>query len=359
MNLNDFDKKQINALKYPLISNLQKSIRRGLTQDAINTWNVLKTNNTTRSHCLMRLAVIAVEDIGYGRSSVVNEFLSSEIKKKVIEERGGDEYIEKIIISMCRAIKDDLCTQLYFIVNNPTIVREFFNRWCFIEDEKALAEIYLSPKKTIIDRAIAFNTLLGFKKIKNPNIMQYQGQNFNLKIDDQNELLSFITELHQSMGLNEQVNDIFLKSYVYHKEPFVYNYPLAYSEYQKVYGGLEINDFINKDNYKDEVIHNAVEDYYVDFYGFNLLAGAMDSHTSIGKASIAELNNSFIRSSPDKVGASLFRVNGGVRDKTLARRLSVRDILGLDSVEPEIDSIVRRHISDYAQIVQKNINRQI
>ena len=252
MNLNDFDKKQINALKYPLISNLQKSIRRGLTQDAINTWNVLKTNNTTRSHCLMRLAVIAVEDIGYGRSSVVKEFLSSEIKKKVIEERGGDEYIEKIIISMCRAIKDDLCTQLNSIVNNQAIVWGFFNRWCFIEDEKALAEIYLSPKKTIIDRAIAFNTLLGFKKIKNPNIMQYQGQNFNLKIDNQDELFSFITELHQSMGLNEQVNDIFLKSYVYHKEPFVYNYPLAYSEYQKVYGGLEINDFINKDNYKDE-----------------------------------------------------------------------------------------------------------
>ena len=77
--------------KWLLVSCLQKSVRKGFVDLAIDYAS--KLYDLERSYLVYRLSIIAVEDVGLGNLSLVNEFMDTEIKKANIEDKGGKQYV--------------------------------------------------------------------------------------------------------------------------------------------------------------------------------------------------------------------------------------------------------------------------
>lgn len=305
-----------------IISNLQKAIRRGYVNNAIETWGVLKHSN--RGHALMRLATISVEDIGYGRSSLVREFLSTEIKKAEIEKRGGDDdYVEKIIISMCKSPKDNLCSQLVSENNNSESIINFFNEFQGLDSLNKLADIYKNSSDTV-SRSIAMNLMIGNKKVKNDKLSSISESHFNNEYNE-DERMDLIRLVNQDIGVPDDVQDVFEKSYKYHRESNVYNYPLVYSIYNKIYDGLEVNEFITAENHKEELIRETTEDYYVKIRDLNVLASSVDYHTSLGKSIIDQIIRENKKFSPDSIKEAIFKAKGGFKSTTLSRKIIIRE----------------------------------
>ncbi len=90
--------------KYLALSCFQKCIRRGETNLAQQY--AKRLYEIDQSHFLMRLGVCLIEDVSFGNIDLVHEYLSTEIKKKLIEEKGGLQFILNLVEKACNSPKD-------------------------------------------------------------------------------------------------------------------------------------------------------------------------------------------------------------------------------------------------------------
>ena len=147
--------------KWLLVSCLQKSIRKGHLNLALNYADELY--EIEKAYLLYRLSIIAVEDIGLGNIDVVHNFLETEIKKKIIEERGGKPYVMQVVHDLTLANKDRSACDL-------TYLSSFYENEIKTIEKEELENVFINSKECLVRRVIAGWEVLGSNKQKNPFI---------------------------------------------------------------------------------------------------------------------------------------------------------------------------------------------
>lgn len=215
--------------KWLLVSSLQKSVRRGLSNEAANLWEVSK--HLDKFYVCYRTSIMAIEDIGLGNPQLVHDFLSTSLKKANLSEKGGDEYIKNIIIGLAQSIKDRTACDTTWLSNKVTIENV---------DNNILIEKYTDSQLDIVQRALAGWLLTGTKKIKHAIIDEH---------DSVSNIEQFI-EINRQLGVEEKILEVVSASYSYHKEPHIFAYPLLSlalkNENDKKLGNYATGDFFEK-----------------------------------------------------------------------------------------------------------------
>ncbi len=199
--------------KWLLVSCLQKSIRKGFKDLAQHYAE--KLYDSERSYLVYRLSMIAIEDIGLGNIDLVHNFLSTEIRKANIEERGGKDYIMGIVAELASSIKDrsacDVVALTYLDKNNLNIA-----------NGKNFEEIFIDDSFSIVSRVLAGWEILGAKKLFNPLVSNIE----------KNDLERFL-DLNAKIIKNEKILDIMRFAHQIHREPHFISIGLLYCIYDK------------------------------------------------------------------------------------------------------------------------------
>lgn len=286
--------------KWLLVSSLQKSVRRGLSNEAANLWEVSK--HLDKFYVCYRTSIMAIEDIGLGNPQLVHDFLSTSLKKANLLEKGGDEYIKNIIIGLAQSIKDRTACDTTWLSNKVTIENV---------DNNILIEKYTDSQLDIVQRALAGWLLTGTKKIKHAIIDEH---------DSVSNIEQFI-EINRQLGVEEKILEVVSASYSYHKEPHIFAYPLLSlalkNENDKKLGSYATGDFFEK----------KIETPIYYHYGIPILYSAVDGHTSEGKKVLEKVRkqkniNSIIGLFPEDMQMyflkhALFKAEGQVVNKRL------------------------------------------
>lgn len=242
--------------KWLLVSSLQKSVRRGLSQEAGILWDVAKEIN--KFYVSYRASIMAIEDVGLGNPTLVHDFLSTSLKKANLQEKGGDAYVRQVIMDLANSVKDRTAcdsTWLAGKITPPSL------------EETKLIEYYQDEQLDLIERVLAGWLLTGTKKIKHGVILD----------KDNESNLELFTQLNQQLGVKEDFIQVVTASYSYHKEPHIFAYPLLSialnNEKDKKLGVYTTGDSFSK-NFETPIY---------DFEGIPILMSAVDGHTSEGK----------------------------------------------------------------------------
>lgn len=249
--------KNHNEDKWLLVSCLQKSIRKGFCDLALNYAD--KLYEIERSYLVYRLSVIAIEDIGLGNVDLIHDFLSTEIKKANIEERGGKDYIMKIVESLSLSGKDrsacDLVSLAYFYQEKTNINKKF-------------EEVFLDNNDPLVNRVLAGWEILGAQKLKNPLVKNIEN----------NDLEKFL-ELNSQITSNKKILEIIKFCHTIHREPHFISFGILASVYEKEKAQkMKIGNFTTGDIVEKKYPLNLVHDKW--------LIDGVDWHTKEGKSAI-------------------------------------------------------------------------
>lgn len=242
--------------KWLLVSSLQKSVRRGLAKEAGLLWDVASLID--KFYVSYRASIMAIEDVGLGNSPLVHDFLSTSLKKANIQEKGGDEYIRKVIMDLANSVKDRTACDLTWL--SGKVIPNSLNK-------DQLIHCYKDESLELTERVLAGWLLTGTKKIKH-----------GLISDKDNESdIELFTKINQQLGVKENILEVVTASYTYHKEPHIFAYPLLSlmldNEKNKKLGAYTTGDSFSK-NFDTPIY---------DFQGIPILMSAVDGHTSEGK----------------------------------------------------------------------------
>lgn len=255
----DYIKSNLESLKnnrWLLVSSLQKSVRRGLANEAAILWDVAK--ELDKFHVMYRASIIAIEDVGLGNPDLVHDFLSTSLKKANLLEKGGDNYVRQVIIDLANSVKDRTACDATWLAGKltpPDI------------DNESLINYYKDNQLDIIERSLAGWLLTGTKKIKHGLIHDK---------DEISNLEDFI-KINQDLGLDDKTLEVVKASYGYHKEPHIFAYPLLSLAFKNEQG-RKLGSFTTGDSFG--------KDFETPIYyhrGIPILMSAVDGHTSEGK----------------------------------------------------------------------------
>lgn len=276
--------------KWLLVSCLQKSIRKGFSDLAVSYADQLY--EIERSYLLYRLSIIAVEDVGLGNPQLVDEFLSTEIKKANIEEKGGKDYILSITEKLAVSGKDRSACDLTVLASSIAPSFSF-------DDSES---VFLDNNKDIVDRMLAGWNILGAKKNTN-----------NLVINKEDNVESFLS-LNKHLITDERILNIIKNGYKIHREPHFMAMGLLKNQL-----ALEEGKVISKFKTGDFFSRNFDKTFIDNFW----LIDGVDWHTKEGKTAIYEFCNSstetikYLKSIktpyniiPNVIGTLLFRAVG-------------------------------------------------
>ncbi len=259
------NKEKLKSNKWLLVSSLQKSIRRGFFEDAKIIWDVVK--ELDKFHATYRTSIIAIEDIGLGNENLVHDFLSTSLKKANLSEKGGDDYIKKIIEDLALSTKDRSACDATWLASKLDWSKSFSNDF--------LKEFYKDESNDFIERVLAGWLLVGTKKIKH---------NFISERDEISNIEDFI-ELNRIMGVDEKTLEVVSASYPYQKEPHIFAYPLLKIKLEKE-KGMTLGKYITGDSFSKKIN----KDIYWN-HGIPILYAAVDGHTSEGKRIIERIKD--------------------------------------------------------------------
>lgn len=260
--------------KWLLVSCLQKSIRKGFDELAISYADRLY--EIERSYLVYRLSIIAVEDVGLGNLSLMNDFLATQIKKANIEERGGKEYILKLTGELARSVKDrsacDLTSLCFYDPSTNGLGED--------RNTEKMKEIYLDNSQPVGRRINAAWEILGAKKQKNLNIKNQE--------DDLERFLDLNRELIYHLPHSTAVLDSMRNGYIIHRESHFIALGLLYSlleaERDQKIGSFVTGSFVER-QFAAHILENT------------WLIDGIDWHTKEGKSAIYD----FCKSNPPVV----------------------------------------------------------
>lgn len=138
--------------KWKLASQLQKSIRHGLVETAIQAARDLY--EVEPAYLRYRISVIAVEDVGAGSPSVVIEAFDQGWKKNDIAKRGGLEFLEKTVADFAKSVKDRTPCDLMYCTRFVQDFETRYQPWSELSWENA-CRIALDEKQQWWARALA------------------------------------------------------------------------------------------------------------------------------------------------------------------------------------------------------------
>lgn len=299
----DYIKSNVDSLKnnrWLLVSSLQKSVRRGLANEAANLWDVAK--ELDKFHVMYRASIIAIEDVGLGNPELVHDFLSTSLKKANLAEKGGDDYVRKVIIDLSNSVKDRTAcdaTWLASKISPPNL------------ENITLEQYYRDNQLDIIERSLAGWLLVGTKKIKHGLLTEK---------DEQSNIELFL-DINKDLGVDEKILEVVKASYGYHKEPHIFAYPLLSlalkNEQERKMGSFTTGDPFGKDFDTPIYYHR----------GIPILMSAVDGHTSEGKKVLEKVKQQaniqkIISHLPEEVQSyllkhALFKAEGQVVNKRL------------------------------------------
>lgn len=292
--------------KWLLVSCLQKSIRKGFSDLALNYAD--KLYELDKDYLLYRLSLIAIEDIGLGNIDLIHDFLSTEIKKAKIEARGGKDYVMQVVEDLSLSVKDRSASDLASLV----LFQHESN------NAKTSEKIFLDINESITNRALAGWQVLGSKKHKNSLV----------NLDEQHDFERFFA-LNQKIVNNNKILDILRYCNTIHKEPNFIVLGLLYSLYEK--------DLSQKTKMGKYITGQSVnKDYPIELVQNKWLIDGIDWHTKEGKGAIFEFSkahtglNKYLKTMELNIetmnavlGMLLFRHNGHHVDKRLVYSASV------------------------------------
>lgn len=245
--------------KWMLVSCLQKSIRKGFVELAINYAEQLY--EIERSYLVYRLSIIAIEDIGLGNVDLVHDFLSTEIRKANIEARGGKDYVMKVVAELAQSIKDRSACDLVSLAS-------FYQEK--IETNKTFEEIFIDDQMPVVNRVLAGWEILGAKKLQNPLV----------KNSENSDLENFL-ELNSKIVSDKKILDIIRFAHTIHREPhFISLGILAYLYEQEKKKEIKMGKFKTGESVNKEYPIKMIQNKW--------LIDGIDWHTKEGKSAIYE-----------------------------------------------------------------------
>lgn len=195
------------------ISCLQKAVRRGLTDIALNyakqMWQI------ERSYVTFRLSVMAIEDIGIGNIDTMYDFFNTEIKKDNINALGGWDYVEGIIKSLCESQKDRSACDLSYLSALHSF--EYIN--------KNNANKYLE-EGNLAEKTKALWEILGGKKHKTSFLNNTDEDNLDL----------LLKAIEKYFTTNEKILTITEKAHKIHREQHFMALAICFSEFESQKG---------------------------------------------------------------------------------------------------------------------------
>lgn len=257
--------------KWLIVSGLQKSIRMGLTDEALSC--AMYLTQTDKSYLQYRLGIILTEDVGVANMDLVEKYLNTEIKKKNIEELGGFDFIKSIIEEACSSVKDrSSCDAAYTAGFNDILINQP------LEQQK---DIVFNPNYDSVCQIKILWNLLGTKK--------YQKFYSDEKTEKDNleETLLFISESLNSAHPNSsrevaQVCNIFEKSYKTQRENILLGIPIVFNHYMYEKSLSEKNKIehlgkiVTKTHDKEDLLYHKPTHLFIP-------SSAVDGHTYEGK----------------------------------------------------------------------------
>lgn len=281
--------------KWLLVSCLQKSIRKGFVNLALNyaeeLWNIDK------NYLLYRLSIIAIEDVGLGNLELVHSFLKTELKKDNIATNGGEEYVMGIVKQLALSVKDRSACDLMEIAYRENIDLSGYS----------LEDIYLNKNENIVKRFLSGWEILGSKKFKNNNI-----------INKEDNIEDYIN-INKKLGVSENILEIIRTCYKVQNEAHFLSIGILSKIFEE--------ELMLKCAYKvgDCKFYQHPEKLIAN----DLLIDGFDYHTKEGKSAIydfikkskhlvPELKKYFEYSEiPRIIGKLMFKENGQKVDKRL------------------------------------------
>lgn len=329
----NFDKDK----KWLAASCLQKSIRSGLTDLAIGYTDRLY--DIERSYLLYRLSIIAVEDIGIANIPLINNFLSTEIKKDNIEKNGGKDYVLQTVSEMCESKKDRTAADMSHLAS-----------FISVKDSKPYSDTYFDNNKSYTERCLAFWLAHGSEKNIKHSIVSSGNP------DEYNKIFS---------TLSENTQNILSHTLKYHREPHLFAIPLCEEAFTKEkelsYKKYKTGDVV------EQALYNI--DIYTDQNGNDWLSTGIDKHTSEGARALKQFINgskeikSFLNKHgvpyaqwSELIGHALFRFEGHQVNKRIYYPTAV-DIMHQNQQSAflnqyhisfnEIKSLIKNEINSY------------
>ena len=243
--------------KWLLVSCMQKSIRKGFAQLAMDYAECLY--EIDKNYLLYRLSIIAIEDIGLGNIDAVYDFMKTQIKKSLVEEKGGKDYILKVVSDFANSIKDRSACDLCSLASLSEIKNDINNE-----------DIFLSEDIPVVNRLMSGWEILGAKKLKNPLIL-----------NKEDNLAKFM-QLNSLLVKNEKVLEIMKNGYLIHREPHFIALGLLHSIFEKE-KNLKVGNYISGDYVEKHYYQNLISETW--------LIDGIDWHTKEGKSAIHNFCN--------------------------------------------------------------------
>lgn len=242
--------------KWLLVSSLQKAIRRGMAEEAVTLWNVVK--EIDKFYVSYRVSIMAIEDVGLGNQDLVYDFLTTSLKKQNLLDKGGDDYLENVVRELALSVKDRTACDATWLagkIEPPSLEKE--DLIAYFKDENL----------SIIERSLSGWLLTGTKKIKHPLVSNF---------DEQSNIEELI-QLHEELTIDKKSIEVIKTSYPYQKEPHLFAYGLLTKNYENE-KNQKLGEYTTGDSFEKKI-----ETPIYNFNGIPILYSAVDGHTSEGK----------------------------------------------------------------------------
>lgn len=150
--------------RWVLVSNLQKSIRRGLAQTAVGT--ATKLMAVDPRYFWRRLLVIAYEDVGYGDINLCHDLLKTFRREALQRDLGPEKVAQYFAHELATARKSrSLCDALAML--EFTVRRDHYERQAFALTEDQLLATVCNQTLPVIDRVAALRHICGYGTFAN------------------------------------------------------------------------------------------------------------------------------------------------------------------------------------------------
>lgn len=246
------------SYKWLISSCFQKSLRRGRFDLAKTYLEFLWKHEP--GYITFRFSTILAEDVGIANIPLIEEYLSTKAAKKVVEEKGGLDYLLNLTEEACNSVKDrSSCDSAYMA-----------GYYGLVQSDCSPKDIFLNSENHYIDRINASWSILGSKKFNNSNL--------NYLVED--DLAGYLESVKELTS--ENFSTIVGNAYASQLENICLGMPVVFNAYE--------NEKANNNPNSKLAIGKTIENIYVkettlfhEVTGLEIISCGIDGHTREGQ----------------------------------------------------------------------------